>query len=1260
MAAAGSALASLTLSDGSTHTFYFDSNYHLCQLYWTSASGWVTQDLTASTNWTVAASSSSLAGVVLSDGSIRIAYLSVSRHVNLMSGNGSSSSNEDVTAETGNANIASGNAVAITGAAYGSVMHMFYIGTNQHVYHMGWNGSWVNEDLTAATGNTLSGSAGAVAAMVMNDGSLHVNYIGTDNHVYHLSCCFPTLSASGWVNQDLSAMAGSAVAAANTSIVLHGNSYGSPFHIYYMAGNQHVYHAWWNSASGWGSQDLTAATDNTLAATNTKLTVNLSDADGIIRLHYLGANQHVYELYFGGSSWGNADLMVLSGATVMAVSGSALSSHGGVVGSPVSIFYQGPDQHIYRMLWNSGAVAWQDTDPLPAASNVIVDAGTVSLTIPNSGANFTATACYGTSTNAFCTGKPVNASPGDIAAALAAALNGTGSPVSAVASGASINLTWVTPAVNTVNVASMVSAPDNPAKFPTGSFSSSSATFSGGLAPSTQSLRNPFVTLYHYDTLGNLLCVHQKALDATADKPCQDASVPASWRERWFTYNSLGQLLKASNPESGEIDYQYNLDGNLWQKNSPAPSQLGSARQIISYCYDELHRVTGRAYSAQPCSNGQLPVGTAVVSYVYDTAANGIGHLAQMTDQAGKATYSYDILERLASETRTLPDASGSTTPGISKTVSYDYNLDGSLKTLHYPSGAKVTYTPDSAGRTVSAVDSDNAVNYVTGTTYGPDGAMKGFVSGNSASFAGITNSFSYNKRLQPVNMLAIASAMGTQPAQTVFSIGYDFHMGSLSKDDNGNVYAITNYKDATRGQTFAYDNLNRLISAQNAGTDCTQILVDGNKKFWGNTYGYDAWGNLLTKVVAKCSSEPLSVSVGTNNRISSAGFVYDAAGNMTNDGLGHSYAYDPENRISGTAGYTYTYDGDGNRVEKASGTTPPIGTLYWYMTPGVVAESDLAGALKSEYVFFGGERVARRDLGTPASVFYYFSDHLKTASVITDSAGNIRAESDYYPWGGELQFVNNDSNHYKFTGKERDSETQLDYFGARYYSNVLGRFITPDWAAKAAAVPYAEFSDPQSLNLYSYVRNIPTTRYDLDGHDLAPGVQWAIDFSVNVIDTGIRILHAISSGRGVNHSFGNCKCGGGNQSGNGQSSNNNSSQRSSTEQGRGADGKFTSKQPGQSAPGAAAEKKGLDAVGATKNTKPLSNGRIPDGNMPDGQKVEVKSGSSVTNTTQLRETSQGAVNATGKPLVVVTTNPEVTVSKPVLNNKNIEIKKLP
>jgi RHS repeat-associated protein len=154
------------------------------------------------------------------------------------------------------------------------------------------------------------------------------------------------------------------------------------------------------------------------------------------------------------------------------------------------------------------------------------------------------------------------------------------------------------------------------------------------------------------------------------------------------------------------------------------------------------------------------------------------------------------------------------------------------------------------------------------------------------------------------------------------------------------------------------------------------------------------------------------------------------------------------------------------------------------------------------KYIFFDGERVARKDF-PGNTVSYYFSDHLKTASVITDSAGNIKSESDYYPWGGELHFTNNDSNHFKFSGKERDSETGLDYFGARYYSNGLGRFITPDWAAKPAAVPYAVLGDPQSLNLYTYVRNIPTSNADADGHCAIPGLCLAIDVLNSIFRDG-------------------------------------------------------------------------------------------------------------------------------------------------------------
>jgi len=81
-------------------------------------------------------------------------------------------------------------------------------------------------------------------------------------------------------------------------------------------------------------------------------------------------------------------------------------------------------------------------------------------------------------------------------------------------------------------------------------------------------------------------------------------------------------------------------------------------------------------------------------------------------------------------------------------------------------------------------------------------------------------------------------------------------------------------------GQTFNYDALNRLTSAQNAGTDCSQTTLNSNQtKFWGNVYGYDAWGNLVSKDVTKCSAEALDVTALANNQLS--GYGYDAAGNM-------------------------------------------------------------------------------------------------------------------------------------------------------------------------------------------------------------------------------------------------------------------------------------------------------------------------------------------------------------------------------------------
>jgi RHS repeat-associated protein len=681
---------------------------------------------------------------------------------------------------------------------------------------------------------------------------------------------------------------------------------------------------------------------------------------------------------------------------------------------------------------------------------------------------------------------------GSIATALAASLNGT--LVSATANNGVISVVANAQGAST-NYTLSVSSSSTLGSF---SASASGAALTGGAdavppTPAQTVWSGVWVTQYKYDAMGNLYCVEQHGDASGSGCPTTPFSATSpvppdpnnAWRLRRFGYNSLGQLLWASNPETGVINYAYDPNGNLAVKTSPAANQMLSATTGTSYCYDSLDRLLAKGYSnatPQQCSTATPYLPNPAVVNKYDEGLNGIGLLTSLTDQAGSGIYTYDAMGQIKTEQRTIGSAT--------KSMSYDYNLHGGVVNLHYPSGAVIHYTNQSAGRPTAATDTTNSINYVGGPAgslvkYGPDGSISTMTFGFNSGFAGISNMFMDNPRLEPCRITASTGALPTSCADTtahgnIVDIAYDFGLGN---GDNGNVLNITNYKDASRNQSFGYDSVNRLTSAQNAGSDCSLLTVNGKTKYWGNSYTYDEWGNLNQKTVTKCGAEYLNVAPLTNNQLT--GYGYDAAGNMTSDPTDSvTSTYDQENRISvatknGVA-TTYVYDADGDRVQKSNSAT---GTLYWYMAPGIIAESDLSGNLTSEYIFFGAERVARKDF-PGNTVSYYFSDHLKTASVITDAAGNIKAESDYYPWGGELQFVNNDSNHYKFTGKERDTETNLDYFGARYYSNGLGRFLTPDWSAVPVPVPYADLTDPQSLNLYNYVRGIPTTHFDIDGHE--------------------------------------------------------------------------------------------------------------------------------------------------------------------------------
>ena len=653
-----------------------------------------------------------------------------------------------------------------------------------------------------------------------------------------------------------------------------------------------------------------------------------------------------------------------------------------------------------------------------------------------------------------------------VASALASAMT-AGSLVNATANGSVISITAKTTGAATNYTLSFGSSTSLPGTFASPSFtvSVSGAALTGGADPSGPSLATPAVTLYAYDTLDNLTRVDQKGNDPN----------PANWRTRTFTYDSLSRLLSASNPESGTITDTYDPDGNLLTKTAPAPNQSGTATATTTYAYDALHRLTQKSFSDT----------TPTVKYGYDgiappgctpptlTVTNGIGRHTSMCDAAGAEAWSYDAMGRSLTDVRT--------TGGITKTTSYAYNLDGSLASLTYPSGRTITYTPNAAGRTVSAVDSLSAINYATAATYAPHGALSSLTLGQTGTFTGINLNQGFNARLQPATIRAWSTN------GVALDLSYGFNFGTAN---NGNVASITNNLVADRTQTFTYDELNRIKLARTQATTGT--------KCWGEAFSYDPWGNLLAIGGAAgytgCTQENLSVAATTKNQVS--GYTYDAAGNMTSVPSIASYTYNAENQLTQTAGMTYTYDGDGRRAQKSNGK------LYWYgVGSDPLTETDAAGNNPDEFIFFGEKRIARRK--STGEINYYFADHLGTSRVVTSSTGMVLDDSDFYPFGGERTVVSSSGNSYKFTGKERDSESGLDDFDARYYSFSMGRFMSPDWSDSPDPVPYADLTNPQTLNLYGYVKNNPLRNADPTGHSGDDDIiDHVLNFAVSAVAT--------------------------------------------------------------------------------------------------------------------------------------------------------------
>jgi RHS repeat-associated protein len=467
--------------------------------------------------------------------------------------------------------------------------------------------------------------------------------------------------------------------------------------------------------------------------------------------------------------------------------------------------------------------------------------------------------------------------------------------------------------------------------------------------------------------------------------------------------------------------------------------------------YDELNRIRTKSYTD--------PATTPTVTYCYDgvvtaagctSAPSGTGMNGRLTMVSNsEATIKYRAFDALGRVT-----AHEVSLPGYANPFVFGYEYDElALKTTVYPSGRRVTAGYDVAGRvsSLTGVKGTDTKNYVSSVGYAPHGGIA------SLRIEGMrTEQWCYNTRLQPTVIRLAAAATENclaQPTEDVLRLEY----GYGTTDNNGNVLsqAITR-TGFSATQSYEYDAANRI-----------KKVTEGTEY---QNYGYTQHGNRWVETTSVNWSPAGDMTPrdeawydGKTNQLQNATLpVAHTGGNLTQMGT-HTFSYDAENRIvnatvnSATTGYGY--DGEGRRVRKGS-------TVY---------VRDAFGKVAAEY---GGEV---QEYATQ----YLTADHLGSTRLVTNKAGAMLQCMDYLPFGEEIARTDcgavGRGPSRKFTGKERDTETGLDYFLARYYSGAQARFTSPD----KLNLTDDRLLVPSTLNKYAYAANNPLRFLDPDGRDV-------------------------------------------------------------------------------------------------------------------------------------------------------------------------------
>lgn len=574
-------------------------------------------------------------------------------------------------------------------------------------------------------------------------------------------------------------------------------------------------------------------------------------------------------------------------------------------------------------------------------------------------------------------------------------------------------------------------------------------------------------TIYTYDVADRLIGVNQGS------------------QTRTFKYDSEGRVIFERLPEQTA---SINDGTGIYWTTKYAYTDWGAIATkqdargvVVTYTYDSLHRLTSVSYNT---GNAPGVASTPTVTYTYDTTgtcdpsshtANGTTKGLPLSITVGTGyseSYAYDDNKRVQAVTRTID--------GRNYTTSYQYDTANQMMQLTYASNRVINIGHDAMGR-VTSVGS-----YLSSVTYNSIGQMTGDLLGN-----GVTEGFSYDpNRMQLTSQTATQSG-GTQNGLMNLAYGYNAQAGQMGAGtmagNAGQLLLVSGTLGGTTGiggqgqnavesASFTYDNVGRIVTSnQTSNGSSTQRRFAYDR--WGNRTGvWDATngGNQIQSVVLQQSGGvPTNQITSVTNSGTTLTYSYDAAGNVSNDGV-HNYTYDAENRLVGVAGGTtasYAYDQRNQRYKKTVGSSV---THYVWQSGQVLAEHNgSTGSVITDYIYSGSRMVAKVTGGLLTN--YILNDRL-SARLTLDTSGNVVGRQAHLPFGEDFAESGTQQKQH-FTSYEREGESGTDYAINRQYNQGLGRFMRVDSMSGSIAVP-------QSLNRYAYAKNDPINRTDPTGLD--------------------------------------------------------------------------------------------------------------------------------------------------------------------------------